>query len=827
MIKQYKYEFDAYGTDPANLIHDEPHTITPANGKNFAFFIPKKAPFHRRSVEIHDAITGVRLNPGTDYYFGWRCDEVILGGAVQPVYGAIVMNDPGKYRQVKITYQTVGGPLVLDDQEIAQLLANTLRDPRRALWSDITDIPSELPPVPHRQSTGDLIGFDAQVEVLYKIADAIAEGNVKAMQALMEHVKDKHNPHKITLEDLGIDELGNLVPATKEQAESGTENAHYMTSLRTAQYCDAKVIPVIQAHIDTRGNPHGTTKADVGLGLVENYRVASIEEAEAGVADNRYMTPQLTKIMLSAIVEPMLNLHVMNKQNPHGVTKLQVGLGKVSDYADATNAEAGEGIVTNKFMTPALTAIAIGAQAPKVMEFHTKDTDNPHNVTKKHVGLEFVENYKAATVQEAIAGTAGRYITADVLKKVIDVGGGGSGGQALDAHLQDHDNPHQVTKEQIKLGNVSNYEDAKAKDVIRFDLTTPTYMTTESMALWLKDDGGWENFINRERLKIDKVQNYGIATDYDIRADSNTAYATPATVTKMMENSVITTPMLTSMNIDPSTYEGKPYSFIEAGDVYMVDPRWRGLMVSYDIGEELEDYAYFFTDYELTGNITYKAKVSNLVAGFQSAMAILTVEDEEGTYHRLGLYVEPNGSGPGTVYLADLADGEVKKLSGTEVPVDASLNNVTIDVSIDKDAKTYNVLVKTEDDKQFVFNGTAQSIYDALGLKGDVTAIKVNGAYGFAVQIDKTAAATSGMTFSSDWLPNTEDGILYNVDNRKRWSYTGRAWKEGENLNPGDTPTNVSYRPGTTYWNTMTDELFVAVTHRHAIPYGMSSIVEE
>ena len=827
MIKQYKYEFDAYGTDPNNLIPDEAHTITPANGKNFAFFIPKKAPFHRRSVEIHDAITGVRLNPGTDYYFGWRFDEIILGGAVQPVYGAIVLNDPDKYRQVKITYQTVGGPVVLDDQEIAQLLANTLRDPRRALWTDITDVPAELPPVPHRQSTGDLIGFDAQVEVLYKIADAIAEGNVKAMQALMEHVKDHHNPHKITLEDLGIDELGNLVPATKEQAESGTENTHYMTSLRTAQYCDAKVIPVIDAHKADNKNPHGVTKAQVGLGLVENFKVASVEEAEAGVANNRYMTPETTKIMMDALIGPALNKHILDKQNPHGVTKKQVGLEHVQDYGVATSQEAGEGTATNKYMTPSLTQVAIGALTPKAIEFHTRDFDNPHGVTKKQVGLEFVENYKVATIQEALAGTPERYITADVLMKVIDVGGGSSGGgAALTKHLEDMDNPHKVTKAQVELGSVENYGVADKEDVLHFN-RAPTYMTTESMKLWLADEGGWEEFINVTRLKLEKVKNYGIATDYDIKANSNEAYATPATVTRMLESSIVTSPMLTSMNIDPAKYDGKPYAFIEDAESYMVDARWKGLMVSYDISEELEDYAYYYADYEVQGVIAYKVKVSRLSDGFHSAMAVASVETPSGDYHRLGLYVEPNASGPGQVYLADLIDGEVKKLGETGTEIDGDLNDVVIDLTIDSTARTYNILITTTDGKSFVFNGNAQTIYDALELEGDIAAMKLGGSYGFAIQIDKVNGATSGATWTSDWLPNTDEGMLYNVDSRKRWWFNGRVWQEGENLEPGEDPSPVAYRPGTTYWNSMTDELFVAVTHRHAIPYGMYSVVEE
>jgi hypothetical protein len=45
--------------------------------------------------------------------------------------------------------------------------------------------------------------------------------------------------------------------------------------------------------------------------------------------------------------------------NPHQVTKAQVGLGSVSNYPDASNAEAIAGTATDRFMTPASTAAKV------------------------------------------------------------------------------------------------------------------------------------------------------------------------------------------------------------------------------------------------------------------------------------------------------------------------------------------------------------------------------------------------------------------------------------------------------------------------------------
>ncbi|GIP14405.1 hypothetical protein J40TS1_00470 [Paenibacillus montaniterrae] len=56
--------------------------------------------------------------------------------------------------------------------------------------------------------------------------------------------------------------------------------------------------------------------------------------------------------------------HAANKSNPHAVTKAQVGLGNVDNYATATQAQAEAGTTTNAFMTPQRTAQAITALSP-------------------------------------------------------------------------------------------------------------------------------------------------------------------------------------------------------------------------------------------------------------------------------------------------------------------------------------------------------------------------------------------------------------------------------------------------------------------------------
>lgn len=64
----------------------------------------------------------------------------------------------------------------------------------------------------------------------------------------------------------------------------------------------------------------------------------------------------------AATVTAAFNSHSTDTANPHGVTKEQVGLGQVSNYAVATQATAEAGTANNVYVTPLRVAQAITAQ---------------------------------------------------------------------------------------------------------------------------------------------------------------------------------------------------------------------------------------------------------------------------------------------------------------------------------------------------------------------------------------------------------------------------------------------------------------------------------
>lgn len=101
----------------------------------------------------------------------------------------------------------------------------------------------------------------------------------------------------------------------------------------------------LNAHIQNQNNPHNVTKQQVGLGNVTNVEQASKQD---------------------------FNNHAINHNNPHGVTKTQVGLGNVINVEQASKQE---------------------------FNAHATNRNNPHSVTKSQVGLGNVDNIRQASYE--------------------------------------------------------------------------------------------------------------------------------------------------------------------------------------------------------------------------------------------------------------------------------------------------------------------------------------------------------------------------------------------------------------------------------------------
>jgi hypothetical protein len=318
------YPFDPTGKLASNLITGEMQVLTANSYQDIHFIVPQMAPYFTTSLIVKFQAVGGQvetLTEGVDF----ECTHVFHDASLAcatPIAGSITFYNTLLAGQIQLQYQTLGGIWTLDDQEIAAILADTLHNPRVTTWEQVTNQPVTFPVIDHEWDLVDLVGMSDVVTELQNIEAALRLGGGEDLAA---HEADHNNPHQVTATQVGLGLVQNYGIATTADAIAGVSNTLYMTPLTTAAAVANIPSTALAQHEADDNNPHETTAAQVGLGNVQIYGIASTADAQAGTSDTVYMTPLKTATLIAAGFGQDLANHEDDFNNPHQVTAHQTG----------------------------------------------------------------------------------------------------------------------------------------------------------------------------------------------------------------------------------------------------------------------------------------------------------------------------------------------------------------------------------------------------------------------------------------------------------------------------------------------------------------------
>lgn len=533
MSQTYVYPFDPTGSLTSNVIPNERHVLSGVTSREFNFIVPTFAPFFRNNLRIRHLGLGRDLVEGVDYHLThWF--HAASHGVGRPVYGSITYLDRSLTGVVELRYQTIGGDWVYDENTVLELMSNRLMNPRITTWEQVVDLPFQFPVIDHEWNLDDMTGGKDIVEKLEGITAAINAANDANGTS---HVGDTNNPHRVTKLQVGLGAVENYPTANIAEAVSGLSNELYMTPVRVRNFVENYVNPLVEIHTLRNDNPHGVTKNQVGLGNVLNYGVATPEQTVAGTSNTLYVTPVSIKAVLDASVFPVISAHTTRVDNPHSTTKAQVGLALVENLPLASQAEAIAGSRNDRYMTPLSTYQMVSQYIGEGMNNHISSLDNPHRVTKGQIGLSNVMNYSIASDVEMILGTADNlYSTPKGVRAAIEEVALSS----YRDHTNDGNNPHGTTKNQVGLGLVDNYPTATRAEAVAGTATNRfmTPATTQAMLENVVGDsvgshvGRQDNphSVTKVQVGLGSVDNYATATQVEaLEGTSESLFMTPYT----------------------------------------------------------------------------------------------------------------------------------------------------------------------------------------------------------------------------------------------------------------------------------------------------------
>jgi len=173
--------------------------------------------------------------------------------------------------------------------------------------------------------------------------------------------------------------------------------------------CLSEIRTKLSGHADSTSNPHGVTKAQVGLGNVDNTADSAkpVSTAQAAaIADAK---------KAGTDAQTNLNTHTANTDNPHSVTKAQVGLGNVPNVAtnDQTPTYTQASTLANLTSGEKLS-VSFGKIMKAITDLisHIGNKSNPHGVTAAQVGA---------------AASSHKHAAGDITSGTLAVARGGTG----------------------------------------------------------------------------------------------------------------------------------------------------------------------------------------------------------------------------------------------------------------------------------------------------------------------------------------------------------------------------------------------------------------
>lgn len=236
------YAYDPSGQLPANKVVDEGIVIIPPRDiKDWSYVCPRAAPFFADSLVVKNGKgSGARtLIENVDYriVFDFVSASVHLK---RRICCGIALLNPQYSGTIYVTYQALGGEFTMSDFTILEEIVRNRYKTVHIAYEQIINLPEGFAPTWHEHKVKDMVAMSAVVEKLKAIEEAL-----------------------LAREAGSWDQLDRLIN-------------HHINST--------------QAHVP----------ANVGLGNVKNYGIATRADVTAGRAD-KYVTADTLKAVVGAI----------------------------------------------------------------------------------------------------------------------------------------------------------------------------------------------------------------------------------------------------------------------------------------------------------------------------------------------------------------------------------------------------------------------------------------------------------------------------------------------------------------------------------------------
>lgn len=226
-IPNIKYPVDLTGESTTNRVMDE-RRVVPENG--YWGFVPTNGSFYTHNLHVIHVATNKRLIPHLDYLcVGLNVKATQLSHF--EVCSAILLKNQAYQGELRLDYNVVGGDYSINGDLIQELLEQAINDGRPVLWGRILNKPDGFVPSGHLHDILETYRWEHMVYAVNRLGAILEQGDqwdhadlrnaidnlrlalaglsTELMDALIQHMSDKRNPHMVTALQIGLELLHN------------------------------------------------------------------------------------------------------------------------------------------------------------------------------------------------------------------------------------------------------------------------------------------------------------------------------------------------------------------------------------------------------------------------------------------------------------------------------------------------------------------------------------------------------------------------------------------------------------------------------------------
>lgn len=245
------YPLDTTGLAASNKVSREMHVLTEVNANAYRILVLDFAPLYQDNfVMISKDSLGVEtvLRRDIDYTFTLPYASAIRSIG-KMIYGAVALSNTVVQGTLYVTYQTLGGEETADVQKVRELLYEIAYNPRTTSWDVITNKPYQFPPQPHTQPLESLKGTEELIDSIEEVAQAIIDTS-KESTPYLKHILNEENPHDTDKEQVGLGLVENYPVATaKEVSDRTSVDKYVLLSQALSIFADKRIPTATTAEV--------------------------------------------------------------------------------------------------------------------------------------------------------------------------------------------------------------------------------------------------------------------------------------------------------------------------------------------------------------------------------------------------------------------------------------------------------------------------------------------------------------------------------------------------------------------------------------------------